>query len=490
MCSKRSFIVLVFIFLLLHINAQMWVTSDPVLKFNSTDSLLVTHKSPLKIVGWAVATNIAVWSIDRFVVAAPYAHINFKTINNNFKSAFVWDDDMFETNLFAHPYHGNYYYNAARCNGMNFWQSIPYTTGGSLVWEFCMENEAPSINDLLSTTIGGICLGEMSFRISDLLIDDRALGFDRFKREGLLFLFSPIRGLNRLLSGDAWKHRKFRGNSLPSTPHSFYSTIGVRVLADNSLRTNDMSAIACYDFGFYYGNPYNPENEKPYDFFSLQVGGNFLSQQPVISHFNGLGLLFSKSIDVQKLNTQLLFGVFQHFNYYHAHKDLNNKTLNSYQISEAASVGTGLLFKTKLSGNISFSSSGHLSAILLGGSQTDHYKSENKDYNMGNGFSAKLNLELQFGKKANVLLKSEYYRIYPWIGNNNATTQTTYTTITAEDNGNASLSLLSLNFNYMIHQHFLLSFETSYYNRRSVYDHYPVVNHSVTDNKVSVGYVF
>ncbi|MEI7504802.1 MAG: DUF3943 domain-containing protein, partial [Paludibacter sp.] len=193
----------------------MWVTSDPVLKFNSTDSLLVTHKSPLKIVGWAVATNIAVWSIDRFVVAAPYAHINFKTINNNFKSAFVWDDDMFETNLFAHPYHGNYYYNAARCNGMNFWQSIPYTTGGSLVWEFCMENEAPSINDLLSTTIGGICLGEMSFRISDLLIDDRALGFDRFKREGLLFLFSPIRGLNRLLSGDAWKHRKFRGNSLP-----------------------------------------------------------------------------------------------------------------------------------------------------------------------------------------------------------------------------------------------------------------------------------
>ncbi|MEI7504466.1 MAG: hypothetical protein WCJ61_14395, partial [Paludibacter sp.] len=141
-------------------------------------------------------------------------------------------------------------------------------------------------------------------------------------------------------------------------------------------------------------------------------------------------------------------------------------------------------------GNIIFSSSGHLSAILLGGSQTDHYKSENKDYNMGNGFSAKLNLELQFGKKANVLLKSEYYRIYPWIGNNNATTQTTYTTITAEDNGNASLSLLSLNFNYMIHQHFLLSFETSYYNRRSVYDHYPVVNHSVTDNKVSVGYVF
>jgi len=448
MCSKRFSFVLVFIFLLLHVNAQMWVNSDPILKINSNDSLLTLPKSPLKIVGWMAATNITVWSIDRFIVGASYAHINFNSIKNNFKTAFVWDDDMFETNLYAHPYHGSLYFNAARCNGMSFWQSVPYTAGGSLLWEFCMETEAPSMNDLFSTTIGGVCLGEMNFRISDLLIDDRTVGFDRLKREGLLFLASPIRGLNRIISGDAWKHRNIRGNSLPSTPLSFYSTIGLRVLADNSLKVNDMSAIACYDIGFYYGSPFNQENEKPYDFFSFQAGGNFFSQQPFLSHLNGLGLLFSKNIDVRKLDTQLLLGVFQHFNYYHAHKDVNNESLNSYQISEAASIGAGLLFKTKLSSNISFSSSAHLSAILLGGSQTDHYKFDKKDYNMGNGYSSKLNFELQFGNKANLLLKSEHYRIYPWIGNSMGTTQTT--TITEEDSGNANLSLLSLNFNYVI----------------------------------------
>lgn len=66
----------------------------------------------------------------------------------------------FNTNLFAHPYHGNLYFNAARTNGMNFWQSYPFALGGSLMWEFLGENTPPSINDLLATSIGGTAIGE------------------------------------------------------------------------------------------------------------------------------------------------------------------------------------------------------------------------------------------------------------------------------------------------------------------------------------------
>ena len=86
----------------------------------------------------------------------------------------MWDNDKFSTNLFAHPYHGNLYYNSARGNGLSFWQSAPYALGGSLMWEFMGEVEPPAINDILATTMGGICFGEISHRISHLLLNDRS----------------------------------------------------------------------------------------------------------------------------------------------------------------------------------------------------------------------------------------------------------------------------------------------------------------------------
>ena len=68
-----------------------------------TDSLLLNIKNPLKDAGFVAATNIGIWSFDRFVLQAEYARINFKTVRNNFKSGFVWDNDMFITNLLLHP---------------------------------------------------------------------------------------------------------------------------------------------------------------------------------------------------------------------------------------------------------------------------------------------------------------------------------------------------------------------------------------------------
>jgi hypothetical protein len=34
------------------------------------------------------------------------------------------------------------------------------------MWEYLMENEWPSINDFITTPIGGVCLGEITFRLS------------------------------------------------------------------------------------------------------------------------------------------------------------------------------------------------------------------------------------------------------------------------------------------------------------------------------------
>lgn len=128
-----------------------------------------------------------------------WAYINGHTIKSNFKKGPVWDTDQFTTNLFSHPYHGSLYFNAARSNGMNFWQSAPFAAGGSLMWEFFMENEPPSINDMLATTFGGIELGEITYRLSDLFIDNRSSGAERVGREVLAGILSPVRAFNRII---------------------------------------------------------------------------------------------------------------------------------------------------------------------------------------------------------------------------------------------------------------------------------------------------
>lgn len=58
------------------------------------------------------------------------------------------------------PCHGALYYQMARVNGFGFYESVPFTCAGSLMWEYIMENEQPSLNDLISTTVGGAAIGE------------------------------------------------------------------------------------------------------------------------------------------------------------------------------------------------------------------------------------------------------------------------------------------------------------------------------------------
>ena len=121
----------------------------------TSDSTLLQPRRPWKAALETFGLNMLVWSFDRYIVKEDWAYINGHTIKSNFKKGPVWDTDQFTTNLFSHPYHGSLYFNAARSNGMNFWQSAPFAAGGSLMWEFFMENEPPSINDMLATTFVG-----------------------------------------------------------------------------------------------------------------------------------------------------------------------------------------------------------------------------------------------------------------------------------------------------------------------------------------------
>ena len=130
---------------------------------------------------WAGAGELMIvqfipWGFTKWVTEGEWSNISFRTWSDNLKFPWQWDNNKFNNNQFAHPYHGSLYFNAGRANGYNFWESAPWAFGGSLMWELFGEVWAPSPNDLANTTLGGITLGEMLFRFSSLTLDNQATG--------------------------------------------------------------------------------------------------------------------------------------------------------------------------------------------------------------------------------------------------------------------------------------------------------------------------
>ena len=492
MLKIRLFILLVLLSLFIPLSGQISnINVDTTRLFRNTDTLHVVSSKPLLASGIILFTNLGVWSFDRYITTSNYAHISINSISKNIKTGFVWDNDMFATNLFAHPYHGGLYFNAARSNGIGFWKSIPYTACGSLMWEFCMENEPAAINDFMATTIGGTCLGEMTYRLSDLVVDDRSSGFERFGREFLLTLISPSRGLNRIISGDCKRTRSVKGSTLTSMPLIFQLSIGHRIFKDYLNKpNNDVINAPTYDIRLNYGYPFDEDITHPYDAFLVKIEGNFFSSQPIISRVNALAMLYSNYYPINKNTGHFVFGVFQHFNFYESNTDINHISIHPYKISEAASVGPGILYMQKFKQKESrLLCSLHLSGILLGGSQTDHYKYEKRDYNMGSGFSTKLSAEIVLKNKWRFYINSEEYRIYSWV-KSNPKNQLDINSNTQGDIGNANLFVTRIGFNYFFQKHFILSTETSYNYRKSQYKYYPEVKHAVVEHKTSIGYTF
>jgi hypothetical protein len=158
---------------------------------------------------WGLAQAIP-FSYGKFIVHAPYSNVTGATIWRNLNpGSWQWDKDIFRTNQFGHPYQGSLYFSAFRSNGYSFWQSAPAAMAGSYFWETFGENEHPSPNDFINTTFGGIVLGEMSYRLSNKIVNNRHRGFGRQMEEVAAFLANPMNGLNRLLDG---KWGKVYGN--------------------------------------------------------------------------------------------------------------------------------------------------------------------------------------------------------------------------------------------------------------------------------------
>jgi len=450
-------------------------------------------KHPWKAALEAFAINVGVQCFDQFVMNEEFAKISFHSIKHNIETGFVWDNDQFSTNLFAHPYHGGLYFNAARSHGMNFWESVPYSFCGSLMWETTCEIEPPAINDLMATTFGGVAIGEVTHRVSNLVFDDRLSGFPRFMREFLGTLICPIKGLNRILSGDAWRVRGkyYKYHDYQRSPVSFSASAGYRYLADNNTLFRG-EGNPYVRFNLVYGDPFDGETTKPYDYFTLDATFGLSSNQPLITGLHLLGRLWSVPVEVSK-GTEMEFGIFQHFNYYDSQPVKDGTSLVPYRISEAASFGPGIIYRFPQVGNLTrFEQRVFLDGILLGGSLTDYYNVIDRDYNMGSGYSVKANSFMEFGKVATFQIGADYYRIFTWKGYEGkdlATTDPLYLNAQG-DKGNASLLVLNARFGLALSNRLNLDFNVSNYWRDTHYSYHDDVTSKTFDMSLGLQYKF
>jgi hypothetical protein len=315
-------------------------------------------KSPL----WAVAfrvvgANVLVWAGDRFVFNNSWSHIGPQSWKNNLKKGWEWDTDKFGMNFFAHPYSGAAYFNAARANGYSYFQSVPFVFFGSLVWEYFGETTRPSYNDIINTTLSGALFGEIFYRLSSNILDDRTTGAERFFREFVAAVLSPARALDRLVQGKLTRvtpkevyQKEPLNMTLAAGAHWFNQ--------GTNFGTGSQSAI--FNIHFDYGDPFEIRPRKPFDFFTFRMDLSYGKNvgHKYLDNLIGYGLLFGKTL--HSGNLDVLIGAFQHYNYWDS------------KIFQLATVGLGggIIAKWRLSKNSDFQSTFHLGVVPLGASNS------------------------------------------------------------------------------------------------------------------------
>ncbi len=353
-------------------------------------SSALTDSSIVKKNFWRAASEItglngAIWFFDRYIREGgtnPGFRIGLHSWAENLKNGFEWDDNNFGTNQFAHPFHGSLYFNSARSNGYDFWESSAFAFAGSLQWEFFGEVHHPAMNDWVATSIGGTALGEMAHRMGKLIRDNRTTGSSRRWHELGGMMVDPVGGLNRIFDGE-WG--RVHANSPDRVPGSFRAemNVGLRNLADERLWSSVDTATAYFDFSFDYGDPFFGDMESPYDHFNLDLQVNMGDSSP-IGRIDLNGMLWASYLAETPAASHIL-GVFHHYDF------VNNSRFKF----GAQSIGAGLLSRYETGHGLEVRTGVHLNAIVLGATLSDKLTFTGREYDYGPGIGAEF--EVEFG---------------------------------------------------------------------------------------------
>ena len=318
---------------------------------------------------WQAASGVAAvngltWFYNWHVQRWAWANVGTRSWWENLQGGFAWDDDAFGANQIAHPYHGGLYFNSARASGYDFWESTPFVAAGSLSWELFTENVRPSINDLINTTLGGIALGEVAYRMSSLLSSRNSGATTR--QLGALVV-NPLSQAQSLIHG--------RGQALsPAAPRSRATLLavgqrrGVGASPDGVTTSHPFVGLT-----FYYGNAFDEQISRPYDAFEFRLHLS-PNEHVVLTHASVSGLLARSTLS-HSARSQLLLGLFQHYDY----DDLPLTKSSSQSVSGA------LLYRGTLSRRIQLDLGLHAELVPLGAVSSEHGGIRRRDYDFGPG---------------------------------------------------------------------------------------------------------
>ncbi|MCH5219307.1 MAG: DUF3943 domain-containing protein [Muribaculaceae bacterium] len=454
---------------------------------DSMDVKRFEHKAFWRAGAEVVGMNLGLWAFDRYIQKGEFAYISWETVKENFRHGFEWDNDHLSTNMFAHPYNGSLFYNAGRSNGYNFWQSSLFAIGGSAMWEMFMEKEYPSTNDIIATPIGGAAIGEVLYRTSDLVIDDRATGAERFGRELAGFIISPMRGVTRIVTGKAWQRSATSGKRFGIPPVKMSFSLGTRVLFFNNEK-NFTRAGLTGRINIEYGEKFEEKTNYPYDYFTFLIDLDVIKTQPLLNRFEIQGRLLSREI-LDSKNSKLSLGLYQHFDYFdsdtissYVNKWPFDACLVPYKFGTPASIGGGALGQYRRDGLWQIDGYAHVNAIVLGGILSDFYRNYHRNYNWGMGFSLKGGFKFIYPKwRLTAGADARFYRLYSLKGyKSNPQDHPEIPEPNVQgDASNASFFNLSGNLNYMIWPHVYASVLVDWYRR---YTHYTDLVLQFTDS--------
>ncbi|MDR0551133.1 MAG: DUF3943 domain-containing protein, partial [Spirochaetaceae bacterium] len=212
-----------------------------------------------------INTSNVVLNFGARLANAGFAGVTFETrARNIYPSTWFWEDgDRFIVNQLGHPYQGSTYFAAARVNGFNFFESMPFALAGSLQWEIMFE-PASSLNDVIATTIGGISLGEMLHRLFLEVDESPSAGA---KIGG--FFVSPIGSFNAVYN----RPKRGRGGGAiyelqvkAGTEKSFAHFLG-----HEDEESSWQYPGAYIGMNVIYGNPFTQISRMPYSHFELSA---------------------------------------------------------------------------------------------------------------------------------------------------------------------------------------------------------------------------
>jgi hypothetical protein len=357
-----------------------------------------------------IGINAFIFTMDRYVFKYSYStSVSVETWKHNIDTGWVWDTDRFGINFVGHPYSGSLTYNAARSTGYNFWQSVPFAFAGSVIWEYFGENTPPSYNDLINTTVNGAFLGEILYRISSNILDDRTRGSERVFREIAAGIVDPVRGLNRLIQGKSF--RKTNEEVYQKEPLNIAFYAGAQKLSKDpdQISTNGIYN-AILNLQFDYGDPFENRFRKPFDFFKLRIDLCYGSGRKILDNVRGYGILVGKNYQPESGKTAWLVGAFQHYDYWDNWTfelgtiGLGGGVINNLTVDEASK---SYLYTTV-----------HIAGVPFAGVSTRFGPNDSqfRDYNFGAGLEGKFESTINCGRWATASLGFYYYWIHSYVG--------------------------------------------------------------------------